>query len=275
MDESEKYLFDVHGYLLIENAVSAEEVAAANAAIDAHADETQGKFPDLSHGSTTLKGEKGRRDLEGMLEWEKPHCDVFRNMIAHPRFEPYLQELLGPGFRLARFDILTMDEGTEGFWFHEGGEPHDRSRGFLYRNGRMFCGLTNVAVQLTDVGPQDGGFACLPGSHKANFPCPDDIRLYQTHQERIQQLPAKAGDAILFVETLMHGALPWVASHQRRTAIVRYSSAVAGEGLMGTYTPPPFYDELTESQKSVLAAPAYQYEDKGSELYKKYLPDDE
>ena len=40
MTESEKYLFDVHGYLLIENALSAEEVAAANAAIDAHADET-------------------------------------------------------------------------------------------------------------------------------------------------------------------------------------------------------------------------------------------
>ena len=207
-----------------------------------------------------------------MLAWEKPHCEVFRNMIAHPRCAPYLKELLGPGFRLQELGVVTMDNGAEGFWFHEGGEPHDRSRGFLYRNGRIFCGLTNLAVQLTDVGPGDGGFSCLPGSHKANFPCPDDIRLYQAHRDRIVQLSAKAGDAILFVETLMHGALPWVADHQRRTVFVRFNTAVAAESLMGTYTPPPFYDELTDAQKAVLAAPAYQYEDKGSELYLKYRP---
>ena len=43
---------------------------------------------------------------------------------------------------------------------------------------------------------------------------------------------------------------------------------------MGTYCPPPCHDELTEEQKSVLAAPAYQYEDKGSRLYQKYRPSD-
>ena len=268
MNETEKYLFEVHGYLLIENALSADEVNAANAAIDDHADEIRINQSSLARESSTLDGKAGRGDLHGMLTWEKPHCEVFRNMIAHPRFAPYLEELLGPGFRLEATNIITMDEGAEGFWFHEGGEPHDRSRGFLYRSGRMFCGMTNLAVQLADVGPKDGGLAFLPGSHKANFPCPDDIRLYQAHQDRIVQPVAKAGDAILFVETLMHGAVPWVASHQRRTVIIRYNSAVAAEGLMGTYTPPPFYDELTDAQKAVIRPPAYQFEDKGSKLYK-------
>jgi ectoine hydroxylase-related dioxygenase (phytanoyl-CoA dioxygenase family) len=267
MNESEKYLFDVHGFLLIENVLTAEELAAANAAVDAHAHEIQYKFTDLARGSSTLVGEKGRGDLLGMLTWDQPHCQVFRDMIAHPRLAPYLKELLGPGFRLAQIDAVVMDQGAEGFFFHEGGEPRDRSRAYHYHNGRMFCGLTNIAIQLTDVGPQDGGFACLPGSHKANYPCPDDIRLYQAHRERMVQPAAKAGDAILFVETLMHGSLPWVASHQRRTALVRFNTAVAAETLMGTYTPPSYYDELTEAQKSVLAAPAYQYEDKGSKLY--------
>ena len=128
--------------------------------------------------------------------------------------------------------------------------------------------MTNMAVQLTDVGPEDGGFACLPGSHKANFPCPDDIRLYHTYQDRIISIPAKSGDAILFVECLMHGGLPWVAKHQRRSVIIRYNSGVMGESLMGNYTPPPFYDELTEAQKAVISAPHYRREDKGSELYR-------
>ena len=138
MNDQEKYLFDVHGYLLIEGALSAEEVAAANAAIDAHAGDTQAAFPGLAHGSSTLAGQRPREDLSGMLTWEKPHCDIFRNLIAHPRFSPYLENLLGPGFRLQQLDVVTMDKGAEGFWFHEGGEPHDRSRGFLYHNGRMF-----------------------------------------------------------------------------------------------------------------------------------------
>ena len=96
MTDAEKYLFDVHGYLVIEDALSPEEVAAANAAVDHHAGEIGIRPNDLANGSTTLRGKTGRGDLGGMLTWEKPHCDVFRQMIAHPRLTPYLEELLGP-----------------------------------------------------------------------------------------------------------------------------------------------------------------------------------
>ena len=267
MTDTEKYLFDVHGYLVIRDALTAAQLEAANAAVDAHAHEIKLRPNDLARTSETLKGSIGRGDLGGLLTWDKPHCDIFRELIALPAFAPYLEELLGPGFRLEAMNALTMDEGAEGFWFHEGAEPHDRSRGFLYRNGRMFCGMTNIAVQLTDVGPDDGGFACMPGSHKANYPGPDNVRLHNEAQERIVQIPANAGDAVIFLECLMHGALPWTASHQRRTVLMRYQSGVVSEGLMGTWTPPPFYDELTGAQKAVISAPQYRKEDKGSSLY--------
>ena len=117
MTDAEKYLFDVHGYLVIEGALSPEEVEAANAAVDCHADEISVRPNDLANGSTTLRGKTGRGDLGGMLTWQKPHCAVFRQMIAHPRLAPYLEELLGPGFRLEGLGIITMDEGAEGFWF--------------------------------------------------------------------------------------------------------------------------------------------------------------
>ena len=274
MTDAEKYLFDVHGYVVIEGMLSSEDVEAANDAVDAQADRIQLRPNDLARGSKTLAAAQGRGDLGGMLTWAKPHCDVFRQMIAHPNSHRFLHELLGPGYRLEAIGIIPMDEGAEGFWFHEGCEPLDRSRGYLYRNGRMFCGMTNIAVQLTDVAPGDGGFACLPGSHRANFPCPDDIRLWEAHQDRIVQIPAKAGDGILFVECLMHGGLPWTASHQRRTVIVRYNHGAQGEGLMGTYTPPPWYDELTPAQQAVISAPQYRREDKGSALYRRPAGED-
>ena len=268
MDETEKYLFEVHGYLVIKEVLTPEQLAAANLAVDRHADQIQLRPNDLANESQTLRGTMGRGDLGGMLTWEKPYCEVFREVMVHPRLTPYLETVLGAGFRLEGFSMLTMDQGAEGFWFHEGGEPHDRSRGYYYRNGRMFCGMTNIGVQLTDVGPQDGGFAVLPGSHKANYPCPDGIRLFHAHQDRIVQPQAKAGDAILFVECLMHGAVPWTAPHQRRTVLMRYNPGVMAEGLMGAYTPPPFYEDLNEAQKTVITAPHYRSEDKGSRLYK-------
>ena len=61
MTDAEKYLFDVHGYLVIEGALSPEEVEAANAAVDRHADDIQIRPNDLANGSTTLRGTTGRR----------------------------------------------------------------------------------------------------------------------------------------------------------------------------------------------------------------------
>ncbi len=267
MNDADKYLFEVHGWLRIEQVLSPDELAAANAAVDLHAERIQLRPNDLARDSSSLTGDKGRGDLGGMLTWDKPHCDPFRDMMVHPKLTPYLEYLLGPGFRLEALSAITMDKGAEGFWFHEGGEPFDRSRGFIYRNGRMYTGMTNAAVQLADVGPGDGGFACLPGSHKANFPCPDDIRLYEAHQDRMVQPTAKAGDVILFCECLMHGALRWNADHQRRSVIMRYNNGVTAESTMGTFTPPDFFDELTEAQQAVISPPRYRGEDKGSKLY--------
>jgi hypothetical protein len=260
MTESEKYLFDVHGYLVIKGALSPDEVAEANAAIDHHADQIQIRPNDLAHGSRTLQGTIGRGDLSGMLTWEKPYCNIFRHLMVHPNATPYLEELLGPEFRFEGMGLITMNEGAEGFWFHEGATPYDRSRNYHYHNGRIYGGMTNVAYQLTDVEPGQGGFACLPGSHKANYPCPGDIRLYEAHQNRFVQPSARAGDAILFVECLMHGTLPWSGKHQRRSLRCVYNCGVVGEGLMGTHVPPPFYEELTEAQKASIAAPRYRHE---------------
>ena len=42
MNEDQKYLFDLTGYLIVENALTAEEVAQCNAAIDHHIEGSEG-----------------------------------------------------------------------------------------------------------------------------------------------------------------------------------------------------------------------------------------
>ena len=109
MDETEKYLFEVHGYLVIKEVLTPEQLAAANLAVDRHADQIQLRPNDLANESQTLKGTMGRGDLGGMLTWEKPYCEVFREVMVHPRLTPYLETVLGAGFRLEGFSMLTMD----------------------------------------------------------------------------------------------------------------------------------------------------------------------
>ncbi|HIG16047.1 MAG TPA: hypothetical protein EYQ31_01395, partial [Candidatus Handelsmanbacteria bacterium] len=77
MNDTEKYLFDLQGFLVVEGVLSTAQVAAANAAIDRHADgivERVGEAS-LSSDSPTLKGQTGRGDMGGLLSWEKPWCD--------------------------------------------------------------------------------------------------------------------------------------------------------------------------------------------------------
>ena len=50
--------------------------------------------------------------------------------------------------------------------------------------------------------------------------------------------------------------------------IVRYNNGVTSEGVMGTWNPPAWVEDLTEAQKAVITQPHYRGEDKGSALYR-------
>ncbi|MDA0747143.1 MAG: phytanoyl-CoA dioxygenase family protein [bacterium] len=255
MTEDEKYLFDLNGYLVIENVLSEEEVAVANEAIDRHLD--QGKVRDreqsLDGGSPALRGEKGRGELMGMMEWEKPWCDPFRELLAHPTLVPYLNEILGKGFRVDhQMFFLWMEKGAEGFIFHGSSGPgFDPNQYYIYRNGKMHNGLTVVTFQLTDVNPGDGGLIVIPGSHKSNIACPQAMRRYEKYQEHVRQVVCKAGDVVIFTEAVTHGTLPWTAEHPRRSLLTRYTA-----GNMA-YVPAKPAPEWADERVRVVMEPPY------------------
>ena len=76
---------------------------------------------------------------------------------------------------------------------------------------------------LVDAGAGDGGFCCIPGSHKSNFPCPEPFRSLEKKGLWLVQPPLKAGDVLIFTEALTHGTLPWTAEHERRSLLFKYS----------------------------------------------------
>ena len=225
MNEDDKYLFDLNGYLILRQVLTPDEVAELNAGIDHHADGMKAIERSLSGDSRAMRGTSRRKDLGGMLAWERPFCEPFRKLLVHPRVKPILEEVLGKGYRLDHGPgLIAMDEGCEGGTLHGGGvERRDISEAYFYKNDKIYTGLTVVEYLLADEGPRDGGVAVVPGSHKANLACPQSMKFWDSHQEYVLEVNGQAGDAVIFTETLTHGTLPWTAKHQRRAVLYKFS----------------------------------------------------
>ena len=78
---------------------------------------------------------------------------------------------------------------------------------------------------MTDVNADmDGGFACVPGTHKSNYRFPDEWRNMQRGiHPLVKRMGGKAGSAIMFTEALTHGTLPWTGRGERRTLFMKIS----------------------------------------------------
>ncbi len=258
MDEHQKYFFDINGYLVIEDALSQDEVDALNEAIDQNDGRIKIRPPEqsLAQGSSALVAKQGRGDLGGMLTWPKPWCQPFRDLLAHPSMVPPLVEILRHDFRLDHVYGIVMEAGAEGHTLHGGGTADDLAHFYQFHNGQMRCGLTVAAWNLTDVNPGDGGFACIPGSHKANYVAPRDVARMEKDIGLVQQIAAPAGSVVIFTEALTHGTMPWKAGHQRRSILYKYSPGILTYAQR--YVPEgveEVLDEFTPAQRAVLEPP--------------------
>lgn len=237
MTEFERYLFDLQGFLIIENALSNDQITALNTLLD-----KQIGFKDKKN-TTKLRA-------DSLLSWGKP----FRDLIDNPRITPYLFLLLG-NFRLDHdyLHIIREGIGPIGCHLHGGGTPYDPCQYYLYKDDGMYNGLTSVVYELNDVHPGDGGFACVPGSHKSNVPFPKEWLNLESPCECVQSVTVKAGTAIIFTEALTHGTLPWRGTSERRTLFYKYSPNVSAWARY--YYNPEDYPDLTPSQRQILKTP--------------------
>jgi len=236
-DPHDYWFWDVRGYLVLRGVMDEEWLAAANRALDMVV-EMQDSLPDghptkiedvpeqalrendwkwPEDTSPRLYGEINRPRAGGLYELPKPYCDPFRRMIGHPAIVQRLNWLLGYGFTDTTDAMCCIyPKGTTGGSLH-GQNP----RAYTLYNGRPLCEQVNVAWALRDEAPgfgeNSGGFICVPGSHKAQYPIPrgltTSIDLPQVYKPAL-----KAGDA-LFFGTVAHGTTAWRSEWPRRTVI--------------------------------------------------------
>lgn len=242
MNDQERYLFDLQGYLAVPNALSQAEVTTLNAIMDEQI------AREVPPEATTF------RFFGDLLAWGP----AYQSLIDHPRVLPYLEALLGPHFRMDHdyADIIRAGKGPIGTRLHGGAVPQHPAFYYRCHNGEMRNGLLVVAYNLKDVNPGDGGFGCVPGSHKSNFPFPNEWRELETMQPFMQAVTGPAGTAIIFTEALTHGTLPWRGA-ERRTVFYKYSPSTLSWAR--DYYDANRYSGLSERQKAILEPPNARY----------------
>ena len=242
MDEHERYLFDLHGYLVVPDALSSETVAQINGIMDERiASETGPEMRTHRFGS--------------VLEWGP----ALRDLIDNPRVTGYVEELVGAQFRLDHdyADVICTGKGPIGTTLHGGRTPFDPSQYYHFQDGHMANGLIVVAYNLKDVNPGDGGFGCVPGSHKSNYRFPTEWQPLDEPQPCVQRVTGPAGTAIIFTEALTHGTLPWRGANERRTLFYKYSPHALS--WSARYYNADDYEGVTDRQRAILEAPNARY----------------
>jgi hypothetical protein len=144
-----KFLFDLTGFVVVRNVLTEQQVDAANRAVDAHSEREAKEGPPA-----------GRLDMINMLSWDMQDRRPFLDMLAHPKLVPYLNCILGSGFRMDHAPaVLTNSPGENGKGMLHGssGPGFDTNQYYLWKDGHMHNGLVVCAFQLSDVRAGDGG----------------------------------------------------------------------------------------------------------------------
>lgn len=206
LTQAQKYFFEANGYLIVENALTPDELRTIRQAAD-EAEERWRADPDLP-------GYR-RDDLEqvlGIMEYSP----VLADLLEHPRIFPMVRELIGPDVMMLDHDYFITPLGAtipQG-WHVDLDLPgvfHSRSRLMI----KVFYVLDGI--------PEDGGATLLlPGSHRF----PPDVEMINS--EVPEDLPGAvkmdlpAGSAYIFTGRTYHSAGNNRSDKVRRLLIYNY-----------------------------------------------------
>jgi hypothetical protein len=253
---SQRFHLDAYGYLLLEGALSSDEVERMKAALyrmKADPDREAKRIYAQPHGDHHI--------LMGHLVEYDP---ALLEYAVHPKLIPLVEELVGGSVRLEESEAIinrrspdfdpSNHEGKKviPLGFHRGAAP---TWGCYTERDRFHCIFVKTLAYLTDVGPDDGGTAVIPGSHKMTWPQEEMIQAAMNDESLIHQVTAKAGDVLLFPEALIHSTTAIRSETERVILVSGYTPTMVRE-WMGNEISPEFIQTLPEAIRPIISGEA-------------------
>ena len=251
----DEFLFDLNGFLVLEDAVDEPLLQALDGEFDA--------FPrDLERGGWYRGGQ--RRDYTSETGFELHQAvaagDAFEELIDHPSWIGHVRHFAGEHDSyvegIALDETIASIRSSGGHHpVHSGGYRSSIRTQYRVEDGVFRCGLVNIIVALTDIGEDHGATMVIPGSHKSHFPHPE-AGSYEAG-DRMDALPGavpvhlRRGDALLFVDALMHGGSTRTSEGERRVVIYRYGP-IWGASRYGYVHDQDWIERLPEARRAIV-----------------------
>ncbi|HEV7684321.1 MAG TPA: phytanoyl-CoA dioxygenase family protein [Pyrinomonadaceae bacterium] len=232
MLDEHKFLFDLNGFLIIENVLSKDQCEQLKEQIYLMINDPL-KLP--AHARAVPGG-------------------ALAELIDHPVVEDVLHEIIGPYVRLDYGYVLWREKGQRHpMDLHHGGPIADPMFHYHVTNGQIRSGLTRVTFELNDVEAADGGTCFLPGSHKANYAIHPKHRLLEPEMQSpfLYRTACPAGSIVIFSENTAHGGPHWQNAAKPRVAVF-YSYNHVGMQFHRFRVPDEVMNSLTEHQRAYL-----------------------
>ncbi len=222
---AQRLQFDVYGYILLENVLTPDEVTRMKDALYRLKAE-----PDLERHRVYINQRAGHIFHVGHVVEYDP---ALLEYATHPRLLPLVEEAVGGSVRLEETEAIinrrdpALDAAgwagrqTLPTGFHTG----TRHGWGTYYEKNHFHGLfVKTLAYLTDVGPDDGGTAVIPGSHRLSWPEREIVDAALSDERLIHQVEARAGSVLLFSEALVHSTTAIRSNNERVILVSGYTA---------------------------------------------------
>jgi hypothetical protein len=245
VNEEQRYVFDLKGYLVVRNALAPEHVATLNATIDRTERLPDEDVPPPVRLQREVPGGSDMR-IHNLKELGEP----FARLIDLEPVIGLVEAAIGTRPRLNHDYAILRYKAGDRTAFHLGNTPVTPSCQFRSHDGRFLSTLVKVVYPLTDQGVEDGCFSVIPGSHKSQYASPfgrepDGIPVREA-------VPCRAGDAVVFTEALAHGSEVNRSGRPRRTLYYAYSPCWVAGWSGADDASPELLERVTERQRELL-----------------------
>jgi phytanoyl-CoA hydroxylase len=227
--------YRTHGFALLANALSAEEVASINH--DALR-LCRGDYGEIAYGDPTAGWREAQRDsdveadlsdadlLRRYICIHHPHkvSETARAALAAPRVVDALVRVIGPNVKAMQSMLFIKSEGKPGQAWHQ-------DECFIPTRDRS---LTAVWIALDDATVENGCLWVLPGSHRRGvlypareqndprFDCTIEAYDFPYTDEDAVPVEIPAGTALVFNGYLLHRSLQNSGRHGYRRALANH-----------------------------------------------------
>jgi hypothetical protein len=282
LTSEQKYEFDIKGYLVLKQHYDAEAIEQFHAGIDALQAipieyETYKRLgiasyylaaamEDPDHPAWKGEHRKNRQPnpkTGGVGRVDHVICgtDKFDRIVRDPILKALHRTLAGGNFYISSTYYIEKWGPADGGSLHNNGYPKDRHFHYEYdhTHQRFLCSSTRSVVILSDMSKiENGPFAAIPGSHKANFPCPYEMSDARQNPMAVPVF-AEPGDVLIFTEGMTHNAYPVTNDSIRRSVFFNYSPALDRDNLPGQRMSiyPDHVLERLSDQRDILTVAGY------------------